>query len=82
MTIKVLPKSGPHIRLWLPMGALKLRFVYRILDKKSQGSFDFKTLGHTMPKIIQGLKKYIRRNGHFNLVEVKSHDGDYVLIRL
>lgn len=82
MTIKVYPKSGPHIRIWLPMGALKLRFVYRILDKKSQGLFDFTTFGNTMPKIIIGLRQFIRQNGHFTLVEVKSHDGDYVLIRL
>jgi hypothetical protein len=82
MTIKVLPKDGPKIRLWLPMGVLKWRVIYRALNKHSESSFDFRALSQLMPKAVKELRGFIRRHGHFNLVEVRSSDGTYVLIRL
>ncbi len=82
MTVKVFPKEGPKIRLWLPTGVLKWRVIYSALNKRSKASFDFKALGSLMPKAIKALRRFIKRHGHFNLVEVKSSDGTYVLIRL
>ena len=82
MLIKVLPHKGFKIRLWLPMGAMKWRWVYRSIGRHSEGTFDFNALGAMMPRLVKEVRKYIRRHGHFNLVEIKSHDGDYVLIRL
>ncbi|MFA5236060.1 MAG: hypothetical protein WC399_04395 [Bacilli bacterium] len=82
MTIKVLPKDGPRIRLWLPLGVLKWRVIYRALNKRSKASFDFKDLGELMPRAVKEARRFIRRHGHFNLVEVQSADGTYVLIRL
>lgn len=33
-------------------------------------------------ELYRALKQCIKDNGHFNLVEVKTHDGENVLIRL
>jgi hypothetical protein len=83
MTVKVFPKEGPKIRLWLPTGVLKWRILYSALNKRSKASFDFKTLRFFNAEGHQGIGRFIRRHGHFNLVEVKSSGtGTYVLIRL
>lgn len=82
MTIKVLPKGGPNIRLWLPLGALKWRIVYRALEQGNQSAFDFKTLRDNAPAIVRALRAYVRRSGHFDLVNIHSHDGTIVKIRV
>ena len=82
MTIKVYPNDGPKIRLWIPTGAMKWRVIYRALEKRSKGSFDFASLGAKMPALVKELRRYVRRHGHFNLIEVRDKDGTYVLIRV
>ena len=35
-----------------------------------------------MTEIYNVLKRYVKEHGHFNIIEVKSHEGEEVLIRV
>lgn len=82
MTIKVLPMDGPKIRLWLPLGAIKWRIIYRALDKGNKSGYDFGNLRLIAPKLVHALRAYVRKNGHFDLVNIRASDGTIVKIRV
>ena len=35
-----------------------------------------------MVEIYNTIKRYVKENGHFNIIEVDSHDGEKVIIRV
>lgn len=74
------------IRLHLPLAFIKTRIFSKYLSEHNDdGNYDPEELKHYRENIKQGykvLKKYIKENGHFNLVEVYSNDGGIVLIRV
>lgn len=80
MRIKVKPAEGRGINLWLPTSLLKSKFIVSIIKK----NIDNKTKIYLdmIPQIYKSLKKYIKQNGHFILVDVDSSDGDKVLIKV
>jgi len=82
MVIKVFPKHGPRIFLWLPLGAAKWRIFRHAIIKNRRGEADLVALFDSMPALVKAARQYVRRHGHFKLVEVMSHNGDYILIRV
>ena len=88
MKLKI--KADKHnIFLWLPTSLLKSRLVYNIIKcairndaKKKDKPFEMPFDRQQQLQLYKALKQCIKDNGHFNLVEVESHDGERVLIRV
>ena len=53
-----------------------------IKDFKKHGGIDIEPLMNLLPKINKTLKTYIKQHGHFTLVDVRSSDGDKVIIKV
>ncbi|MCR4562538.1 MAG: hypothetical protein K5694_04995 [Bacilli bacterium] len=59
-------------------------FCKAIVSKRKE-HFDkdeYKRLRGLIKPMYKDLKRYIKANGHFNLVEVYDNDGDIVIIRV
>ena len=88
MKLKV-KADGHSIFLWVPTSVLKSRFVFNIIKsalknnaKNANKAFEMPITRKTVLELYKLLKQCITDNGHFNLVEVESHDGEKVLIRV
>ena len=79
MIIKIKDDEGHKFKLWLPTCLLKSKFLLKKLTK--YGIKDVKPLFDLTPKIYKSLKKYIRKHGHFVLVDIDS-DGNQVSIKV
>ena len=81
MKIKVKPNEGKiTFRFWLPTSALKSKLISKQLSKYCKGTnIDFSNI---MPVLYKSLKKYIKENGHFTLIDIVSSDGDKVIIKV
>lgn len=76
---------GVRLRLWFPTSILKTRIGYNVIKNMLSRNEENKTFSFTREQHLQmykALKQCIKLNGHFNLVEVESHDGEKVLIRV
>ena len=80
-----------HINLVLPNALLKSRLTAKIIRKgiesqAEEGKIPVISPDYVNCKLLKTfygcLKTVIKRNGHFNLVEVDAADGTKVLIRL
>ena len=77
MKLKVISKEDNiRINLHLPLCMIKTRFITNVIFKNTNMVVDCKVV----KKIYRQLKKYIKKNGHFDLLEVCSTDGTIVKI--
>lgn len=79
--MKVLIKNSDSksIRLFLPLFFLKSKFFWGIIIKLSKNDkFDYRNI----IQIYDALKKYVKENGHFNLIYIESSDGGIIKIRV
>lgn len=84
--------NGRRIDMWCPLGMLKTRIGYRVAKRALEGNSRRDTdeqpkSEHTLTRkqVVQMykiLKQCVKLHGHFNLVEVDSHDGEKVIIRV
>ena len=80
MKLHIKSNEGYNIRLWLPTCLLKSKLIYKALLKT--GGNSLLPLIDLLPKYYNHLRKYIKNNGHFVLVDIISADGDNVKIKL
>ena len=80
MKIHIKSNDGYGIKLWLPTSLLKSKFFLKNIKK--YGGIDIEPLMNLLPKINKTLKTYIKKYGHFTLVDVRSSDGDKVIIKV
>ena len=80
MKIHIKSNDGYGIKLWLPTSSLKSKFILKNIKK--YGRIDIDPLMSLLPKIYKTLKTYIKKHGHFTLVDVRSSDGDKVIIKV
>ena len=80
MKIHIKSNDGYGIKLWLPTSLLKSKFILKNIKK--YGGIDIEPLINSLPKINKTLKTYIKKHGHFTLVDVRSSDGDKVIIKV
>ncbi|MCH5153153.1 MAG: hypothetical protein J1F68_04270 [Clostridiales bacterium] len=83
---------GHNIYLWFPTSLLKSRIAYSIVkhavskEVEKRANTDEKQPIHITRlqhlKLYRALKQCIKDNGHFNIIEVKTHDGEKVIIRV
>lgn len=83
MRIQVKSKDA-NLDIPLPTSMLTSPMVSRIVLKAVRKKEE--DLSWLTPELVEGLQKtlksWIRRNGHFMLVEVESADGEIVKIKL
>ena len=80
MKIHIKSNDGYGIKLWLPTSLMKSKFILKNIKK--YGGIDIEPLMNLLPKINKTLKIYIKKHGHFTLVDVRSSDGDKVIIKV
>lgn len=79
MRIKVISKEEKvRINLVLPTSLIKSKIILNKIKKYSGVDLDI----NTFKNMYKVLKDYIKENGHFNLVEVITNDGEYIKIRV
>ena len=85
MRIYIKSNDGHGIKLWFPTSLLKSKFVLNYIIKlnsnKEDINIDIEPLMESLPIIYKNLKKYIKEQGHFTLLEVSS-GGNEVLIKI
>ena len=75
MRIKIYDADEKHrINLILPLSFMNFKFIWRY-GKLAQ-------YGPIARNCYKALKRYIRKNGHFTLVDIDCHDGDKVEIKI
>ena len=80
MKIQVISSDGHKINLWLPTSLLKSKLILNTI-KKNCGT-DIESLMESLPIIYKTLKTYIKKHGHFTLVDIRSSDGENVIIKV
>ena len=79
MRIKVISKEEKvKINLVLPTSLIKSKIILNKIKEYSGVDLDI----NTFKNMYKVLKDYIKENGHFNLVEVITNDGEYIKIRV
>ena len=78
MKIYIRSNEKTKIKIWIPLSYLKYKFILKKIDKHI--GLDNHYLLDNGPNLYKILKKYIKTNGHFTLLEVKSVGGDEVKI--
>lgn len=80
----IIKENGKKVfNLRLPLSLLKSKFITKAIAKKCNGvHINTKELSKIAPNLYKEIRKYIKQHGHFNLVEIKSHDGSEVSIKL
>ena len=75
-------ESRPHhLVLFLPLWAVKLKVVSKALSKYNV-SITVDEFHQEIKDAYKIIKQYVRKNGHFDLVKVDTHDGTHVQIRI
>lgn len=68
--------ENKNIRLYLPNSFLKSKFILKKLLKEKYND----SLHITIKDCYKTLKQYVKQNGHFELVNIVTSDGDIVYI--
>ena len=78
LSIKI--EDGPNFSLPLPLGLLKSRLLWSIIEKHAD-----EELGQYQPmvkEVLRELSRYVRTHGHFVLLDVQSAKGEKVKIKV
>lgn len=70
------------IILAVPTSAIGWRWVWRLANRTAKADQAPPISEETAHKLAKAVKKYVRENGHFDLVNIESADGDRVRIRI
>ncbi len=75
--------SRPRFKLffWVPTSILRWKWVWRKIVSCAD-YVEYDEIVNLLPFLLKGLKMYIKKNGHFNLVDVKTADGTKVKIKV
>ncbi|MBR5949078.1 MAG: hypothetical protein IKZ82_10625 [Clostridia bacterium] len=66
----------------VPTSAIGWKWVWRMVNKNAKTDDAPVISEETAQKLAKAIKKYVRQNGHFDLVNIESADGDRVRIRI
>lgn len=66
----------------VPTSAIGWRWVWRFINKNVKEGDAPIISEETAHQLAAAVKRYVRQNGHFYLVDITSADGDRVRIRL
>ena len=75
-----------HLSFHLPLSFIKTRLASRIIlsidDENSVTSQSILELQTQIREAYSQLREYVRKNGHFNIIEGIDKEGNKVLIRV
>ena len=80
MWIKIRSHDGPNISLPVPLTLAGSRFLWKMIANSDNPGADAAAVFG--PEMIKELRSFVRRNGHFVLVDVESSDGEIVKIKV
>ena len=80
MWIRIRPKDGPNISIPVPLSLAGSRFLWNMVRKSDGPGAEAAAVFD--PEMTRELRKYIRKHGHFVLVDIESADGDIVKITI
>ena len=78
MWIKVKSQDGLNINLPVPLSVIGTRLLVKIAAK--HGGPEAEQYAPLAADMVRELRRYVRKNGHFVLVDVKDHEGTMVKI--
>ncbi|MBQ1712510.1 MAG: hypothetical protein II164_02645 [Firmicutes bacterium] len=78
MWIKVKSQDGLNINLPVPLSVIGARLLVKIAAK--HGGPEAEQYAPLAADMVRELRRYVRKNGHFVLVDVKDHEGTMVKI--
>ena len=74
-------KERKNVVLYFPLSFIKMPFVIKKLNSSNNINLPEENK-ELLNKIYKVLKRFVKENGHFNLVEINENNGDVVLIRI
>ena len=78
MWIRIRPQEGPKMTIPVPLCLAGSRWIWNMLSKfNGPQSAEIAPFASDM---VRELRRYVRRNGHFTLVDVQDSEGDSVTI--
>lgn len=81
--VVISPEMKHPIRLLFPTSFLKSSLMWKLIANKTKdSSIDYKQARFISQLVYRDLRKYIRRNGHFDVVNITSTSGEKVIIRV
>jgi hypothetical protein len=78
MWIRIRQQDGPNISLPLPLSVAGARLLMKIAVK--HGGPEAEQYAPLAADMVRELKRFVRRNGHFTMVDVTDHGGTMVKI--
>ncbi|MDE5566511.1 MAG: hypothetical protein K2I77_05950 [Anaeroplasmataceae bacterium] len=73
----------PRLKLffWAPTSILRWNWIWKkILSSKE--NIEFEEIAKLLPFLLKSLRQYVKKNGHFYLLEVEAKDGTKVKIKV
>ena len=80
MWIKIKTQDGPNLSLPVPLSLVGSKLLLGLAAKN--GDPQAAEYAPFAADMVRELRDYVRRNGHFMLVDVEYHNGDIVKIRV
>ncbi len=84
MDISVKTAAGRNLKVKVPASPTGWKLIWKYISRYVKQE-DKETIDAVTPLIdplFRILKQYAKENGHFDLVEVDTHKGDHILIRM
>ena len=80
MWIKIKTQDGPNLSLPVPLSLVGSKLLLGLAAKN--GDPQTAEYAPYAADIVRELREYVRRNGHFMLVDVERQNGDIVKIKV
>ena len=80
MWIKIKTQDGPNLSFPVPLSLAGSKLLLSLAAKN--GDPQAAEYAPYAADIVRELREYVRRNGHFMLVDVESQNGDIVKIKV
>ena len=80
MWIRVKTDDGPNFSIPIPLSLAGSRMILKLASKYGGSEVNkYAPMAHGM---VRELRRYVRENGHFTMVDVESADGTVVKITI
>ncbi len=74
--MKIYIKAKPvYLAFWIPLSALKWKIATKYVTQEGWTS-------DTLKRLYHAAKEYVRQYGHFTLVDVRSAEGERVIVKI
>ena len=77
MWIRIKQAEGPNLAFPVPLMLLQSRLLWRLIERNTSMDERYSPMAR---EAVAELSRYVRRHGHFILVEVQSADGEHIKI--